>query len=39
MFMFVFKDGNMFVIYFLEFIDEILLKEELEGWDGLDEIK
>lgn len=30
----VLKDGNMFVIHFLEPIDEILSKEELEGWDG-----
>lgn len=27
----VFKDGNMFVLHFLEPIDEILTKEELEG--------
>lgn len=36
--MFVFKDGNMFVFYFLEFIDEILIKEELEGLEEKDEL-
>ena len=30
----VFKDGNMFVLHFLEPIDEILSKEELEGSEG-----
>lgn len=42
----VFKDGNMFVLHFLEPIDEVLSKEELEGSEGkagveilLDQIK
>ena len=30
----VLKDGNMFVLHFLEPIDEILSKEELEGSEG-----
>ena len=30
----VFKDRNMFVLHFLEPIDEILSKEEMEGWEG-----
>ena len=30
----VFKDGNMFVLHFLEPIDEILSKEELEASEG-----
>lgn len=34
----VFKDGNMFVFYFLELIDEIFVKkgEGLEGIEGVE---
>lgn len=35
----VFKDGNMFVLHFLEPIDEILTKEELEGLEEKDYLR
>lgn len=35
----VFKDGNMFVLHFLEPIDEILTKEELEGLEEKDDLR